>query len=694
MECFICMKYQLNFKSYIGHLKVFHKSTKAYICHRCKIQRKKSIQEVIDILNDYANSGILGVAEEIIIKLYKSANIENTGLSMISDVFSMLKNSFVSILSEHKRKNILRDCGDLEKYQSIIIGERIDMVNEGREQLLKTVDVKASFISIKSTLISLFQSPGVLDKIENYVNNLKRNSESMSNLIQSTFWKNKVSNFSSTSIVYPIILYYDDFNTNNTLGSKSDLGSLGAVYISLPCIPPEYNSKLDNIFLVMLFHSLDKKRFGNRIFQKLIDELIDLETNGIKIFDHVVYFVLAACIGDNKGLNSLLGYTECFMANFFCRFCKMHRNDIRNAIKEDKVLLRNKTNYENDLSLNDVSKTGITSKCIFNQIPSYHVTENFSVDLMHDLLEGVLNLEISYLLYDFIHKEKFFELRALNNRINFFDFSFNMHINKPSEIMEEHLKAKKLRYSSSEIFWLTKYLGILIGDFIPDNNKKWEVFLVLKQICDKLFLLAINDNLISELEELISYHHQIFMQCFSTHLRPKHHYMTHYCHIMKLIGPLIQLWSMRHEAKHKVLKDIANSTTSRKNICQTIVERYLLSDSNIKNSRLEVNAYQYGRNLPLNTLIANKFNLSQVAFYSWVQFNSVRFKIGSIIEIGYNNENSYKIFGKICDIIISSVENYKKFNVKSFYTEFYDYHRQAFVDSDENNDDDDNCDKL
>ena len=36
-------------------------------------------------------------------------------------------------------------------------------------------------------------------------------------------------------------------------------------------------------------------------------------------------------------------------------------------------------------------ETGIKEKCIFNAIKGYHNIENCSVDLMHDVYEGVCN---------------------------------------------------------------------------------------------------------------------------------------------------------------------------------------------------------------------------------------------------------------------------------------------------------------
>jgi len=79
-------------------------------------------------------------------------------------------------------------------------------------------------------------------------------------------------------------LYYDDFQVNNPLGSHASVQKLGAVYVSLACLPPELFSLIYNIFLVSLFKTDDLNTFGNVvIFKDLISELNFLESSGIDI---------------------------------------------------------------------------------------------------------------------------------------------------------------------------------------------------------------------------------------------------------------------------------------------------------------------------------------------------------------------------------------------------------------------------
>lgn len=121
---------------------------------------------------------------------------------------------------------------------------------------------------------------------------------------------------------------------------------------------------------------------------------------------------------------------------------------------------------------------------------------------------------------------------------------------------------------------LVRYLGLIIGDKIPENNCAWEVFLLLKQIISIVTSRTIHESTPKLLKSLIEEHHNSYLEVFDNiTLKLKHHIITHYPEIMTTVGPLINISSMRFEAKHRDFKKNANVVNSRVNITLTLAKK-------------------------------------------------------------------------------------------------------------------------
>ncbi|KAB0803171.1 hypothetical protein PPYR_00141 [Photinus pyralis] len=424
--------------------------------------------------------------------------------------------------------------------------------------------------------------PNVLPEILYFIEN-KQSVENISNIIQTSFWKDKLKSFKNNDIVLPFFLYYDDYESGNPLSSHAGIHKLGAVYSSIPCMPVRFQSSLENIFLTLLFHTMDLKEFGSSaIFNKLVEECNYLQKSGIEVVSSgkkiKVYFVLTLLLGDNLGLNKLLGFTESFRSNHYCRFCKCARVDMEHQVNEDQTMLRNRTNYAADIQLNNLKVTGIKELCVWNKVQLFHVCENYSVDIAHDIFEGIALFDMTELLYQFIFIDKIFTVDHLNSRIKYFNFG-NSNINKPPLLSLENLEKKKINMSCAEMKAFVQYVGIMLEDVIPVGNRYWKLYTLLRKILKIVLSDSINMNpsICNLLSNIISKHHTLYKDLFSLPLKPKHHNLTHYPGIISKIGPLIYLSSLKYESKHKQSKTSANVVTCRRNITRTLAIKHQLN---------------------------------------------------------------------------------------------------------------------
>lgn len=325
--------------------------------------------------------------------------------------------------------------------------------------------------------------------------------------------------------------------------------------------------------------SEDRKRFGNsQTFYKLVEIFKDLEINGLDvIYDGQlikVFFAIGFVTGDNLGLSEILNLVESPAANFYCRVCKRAKNDREKDSKEFVEFLRTKEGYDEDIQLDDVSKTGIKGNCILNDVPSFHVSHNFYFDIMHDVSEGICLYGLSHCLNHFVYKQKYFTLDDLNCRKNLFIYGDLNSDNIPNDIKDTNLAKQKIKMTANEINTLTRFLPLIIGSLIPDYDPVWQYFCTLLRIFDIIMLYDIPIELIEELKQLVEIHHNNYIRLFQDSLKPKHHNIVHYATAITKSGSLRRQWGMRCEGKHKEAKQYCRVNYNKRNICASLIAKF------------------------------------------------------------------------------------------------------------------------
>ena len=101
------------------------------------------------------------------------------------------------------------------------------------------------------------------------------------------------------------MLYADELETVNVLGSKTGGHKLVGVYMTLRNLPPKYNSCFQNIHVVTLAHATDVKKYGyDKILQPIIQEIAELEKGiSLNVLGEIqqVRGTLLDFAGDNLG---------------------------------------------------------------------------------------------------------------------------------------------------------------------------------------------------------------------------------------------------------------------------------------------------------------------------------------------------------------------------------------------------------
>ncbi len=99
--------------------------------------------------------------------------------------------------------------------------------------------------------------------------------------------------------------------------------------------------------------------------------------------------------------------------------------------------------------------------------------------------------------------------------------------------------------------------------------------MLLKDKLEMVMSPHFTEELIHFLECKIYEHRELLQQTSPNYkLRPKHHFIEHYPSLIKTSGPLVDVWTMRFEGKHRFFKKVAHETRNFKNITNTLAVRH------------------------------------------------------------------------------------------------------------------------
>lgn len=202
-------------------------------------------------------------------------------LGAVEVVIGQIEQPF-KVLKSHKTGQALQFEQEFayEEPERFIVGyEIVDKITKDGDSTVSDKDKvprNASFISVKNSLKSLLEVPGIWTEILEYQEKLSAEFKSrhvISNVMQGQLWKQLELLYEGKTVL-PLILFVDDFDPLNELGSHGGAQQLTGTYISCPFLPPHLANRKENVFLNTIFLAKYRKMFDStfkKFFQKTID---------------------------------------------------------------------------------------------------------------------------------------------------------------------------------------------------------------------------------------------------------------------------------------------------------------------------------------------------------------------------------------------------------------------------------------
>ena len=561
-----------------------------------------------------------------ILRLFQINNINRSNViniiqeNILLNEMKGLKRPFVNLDTEYLIIKALKSLHLWNDPRDVNIDYQESYIQKFGCQAIASKPLDISIIPLSDLIRFHFSSPQKLKESHKYMSNTS------TSIIRDV---KDVQHFEPYT--FPYVLYFDEIEVGNALGSHKGVNKLGMFYMSLRCMHPSQYSKLDNILIYTCVPpNLNNHTNLDKILNNLVEEINFLYVEGLTLHGQNVKFKMLGLVGDNLGQHQILGFTESFGANYWCIRCKSHRDSMKEMISVDKSSLRTPTNYSQDLTLDNLSQTGIGRECVLNKVVGYHVTCDIIFDLMHDMHEGVCDYGMCMVLENLCQLPDI-DIEVINNRIQC--FQFGSHTNRPIPINKEKIERRKLGMSASEMANLVKYFSLIVGDLVPYDNEAWGYYLVLQQILEILLKKQITRDTIDYLDKLINEHHSLYISLSGELLKPKFHNMLHYSECLLRFGPLCHNWSMRFEAMHYKAKMYAHVVKSRVNICKSIMLRH---NYTVAHKVLDVPIDSYPR--------------SETDSIQSIEVNGTQFQVGALVAVSGDTE--LQLFGIIEEILL------------------------------------------
>lgn len=300
-------------------------------------------------------------------------------------------------------------------------------------------------ISILEIIQEIFRHTDILDKIKEMKPEQK--SQYMSHQDGSYFKDNEL--LSSEELTLPLLLYTDDLEIADQFATSRKIHKLTAVYWAFADLPSKYRSNLHIIQLAALCKVPDVERFGyDKTLDPLLGEIFTLEKDGVFIdsIDQVVKGSAMYVLSDNLAAHAFAGFMKSFRVKYFCRFSTAMIDQIQSHEVADRELsVRTEANHDHDLNVvkqgEKGSLHGVQGNCVLNQrLDYFHTVSGFPPDVLHDLLEGIVPVELAVCIRKMI-LSKCFTLQYLNKRIASFPYQ---HTSDPSVSQRHMLKRTSL----------------------------------------------------------------------------------------------------------------------------------------------------------------------------------------------------------------------------------------------------------
>lgn len=178
----------------------------------------KIVQDFMDFFINFIKSIFLANLQKEILEILSTEDLSKVTLHKVNKCFENYSKVFDCLKTEDQRKLILKQKGFIDS----------EIITIGTIPKETIVDNKTTFgfqvlegirVPLRKSLKVFLEIPNIFIQILDYMDELTKDNDLITNIIQADLWIRKYSHRFTKEIILPLYLFYDDLEVGNCLGS-------------------------------------------------------------------------------------------------------------------------------------------------------------------------------------------------------------------------------------------------------------------------------------------------------------------------------------------------------------------------------------------------------------------------------------------------------------------------------------------
>ncbi|XP_066509632.1 uncharacterized protein [Hoplias malabaricus] len=292
---------------------------------------QSAVNDIVSGVQQFQASLLENLRNQMALVLQRHSQVTDELHREAMDIFDQFEDPFVRVSTTYMQDSTIKKLFGLVEAEEIEIGQSACYKTKESSRALSIRSQYFYYIPLVKSLEQLLSHPVVLAMFDKGIEKCKAGF--LKDIIDGDIMKSHPL-FSVKPNALQLILYTDEIELCNPLGSHASKNKLLMVYYTLGNINPKYRSKLAAIRLLAIAKATDIAQSSVDVILDRIYKDLNMLYHGVKIKicdeERTVYGALVSLCGDTLAQHEVTGFKEGVGFSFCkCRHCECSFEDMQ-----------------------------------------------------------------------------------------------------------------------------------------------------------------------------------------------------------------------------------------------------------------------------------------------------------------------------------------------------------------------------